>query len=270
MKPRCPQCGRALAANANFCRSCGSQYSPTPGGNRVAVSVAALILVIGGGAAVAILLAGGGRSTTATTRVTPGSAIAAEPIDAGRYVQAGTFQTIAHAGIERRRLLTAGVDAKVVPAGDARQLYPGFQVLVVGPIESPAEEVTTLRRLHRNGVPSAFARRLTPAGEDTDPGSIAGGWAGTLEQTSPEHNGTLPATMTIADGGSRGVLTVKSTGCRARLSLAPGGGPALSYVEEPSCGGVETVWVRRSSEGLMVTLLSPRTNSFALGTLAGT
>jgi len=304
MKRHCSSCGQTLAPNANFCRACGTKYSPpatptttptTPdelqGRNRTAIAAIA-ILIVGAGVAAAILLAGGGGSPTTTViqSATGGRADAAtggvdtieseeaadstsaNPITAGRYVQAGSFQTAAHAEIERSRLAKQGVDAAVVSADDAQQLYPGFQVLIVGPVDSHAEEVATLQALHRNGVPSAFAQELTPAEGDVDPGSMAGSWSGELELTSAEHpdrDGALPVTLTVAEGGATGTIDFRGNSCHTNLSLASSGGPVVSYVEGPPCAEVKSVQTRLTGNGMMVTLLSPGTGTFARGTLNG-
>ena len=195
----CPQCGQALAPSAAFCRNCGARYeestieriaTPSPptapsteagtarrrrGPSGAVVFLAVATVLAAGGIAAALLLSDNGGSSSTTTVVTQsngtagevegGSAEASAPgsIEAGRYVQAGSFKFVADAERERRRLATAGVSVEVVPSEEAQELYPGFEVLLGGPLRSGSEEALLLKRLHRNGVPSAFARPLTPA-----------------------------------------------------------------------------------------------------------
>jgi hypothetical protein len=234
-------------------------------------------MAIGAGAAVALLLAAGGDSSSTTTvlrRTTTTPAPPAPPpvggsIEAGRYVQAGTFQTPSHAETERLRLAGQGIEVEVVPSDEAQELYPGFQVLLRGPLLSAAEETTMLKSLHQNGVPSAFARGLTPAapGEAEE---IAGGWTGEVERTigeDPKLDGTLPATVSIAADGTAGSLDFPTLGCRSSLSLVSSTGYTVSYEQNPACAAGETITVRLDGDQLMLTLLSPSTDSFALGTL---
>jgi hypothetical protein len=238
------------------------------------IVVSAIVLAIGAGAAAAILLrAGGGPSTTtvAQSTTTPGATSANDSIEAGRYVQAGSFQTAAHAKAEQRRLAGYGIDVEVVSSDDAEELYPGFQVLLGGPLRSPSTEATMLRELHRDGVPSAFARELTPASETGGPEAIAGRWAGKVERTSTEHpslDGALPTTLIVTSNGTVGSLDFSTLGCHASLSLTSTASHILSYSQEPACVGAGALRVRPTGDGLMLTLLSTGTDAFALGTLS--
>lgn len=299
MKRRCPDCGEALAPNANFCRACGAQYAaakprpaqpvavdraPEPASRRspVAIVLGAVILVVGAAVAVAILLgSGGGSSTTTVVRqaeVPAGEGVASSeastgptgPLASGRYVQAGSFQTVVHAEVERRRLAAQGVDVEVVSSDLAEELYPGFQVLLGGPIRSQATERALLQGLHRNGVPSAFARELTPATAGDGAVAAAGSWSGQLEGTSsedPKLNGPLPANLTLDPDGTTGSLDLASIGCRSSLTLVSEANQVLNYSQEPACAGAGTVRVRPLADELMLTLPSPSTNAFSLGTL---
>jgi hypothetical protein len=306
MKRRCANCGEALAPNANFCRACGTPYTapatpapekagvtqptdpdPAPESvsrrGRVAIVLSAVILVIGAGVAVAILLGSGGGSSTTTvvqrtaTRVpektdehgeTTGAVGSVEP---GLYVQAGSFQTPVHAEAERLRLAARGIEVEVVPSDLAEELYPGFRVLLGGPIRSGADEATLLRGLRRNGVPSAYARELTPAVDAGGATAASGSWNGRLERTSsedPELNGPLTATLTLNADGTAGSLDLAEIGCRADLSLASEANRVLAYEQEPACAGASTVRMRPLGDELMLTLPSPNTNAFSLGTLS--
>jgi zinc-ribbon domain len=303
MKRRCPSCGEALAPNANFCRTCGTRYSPPAAAKpqagpqpsaaarapepisrrgRVAIVIGAVILLIGAGVAVAILLgSGGGPSTTtvvqrteapAAERVADSEAKAGSsgPIEPGLYVQAGSFQTLVHAEAERERLAAQGVDVEVVSSDQAEELYPAFQVLLGGPIRSHAAQAGLLRDLHRNGVPSAFAREVTPATDGGGAPAAAGTWGGQLERTSsedPKLNGPMPATLSLGPNGTTGSLDLTSIGCRSDLSLVSKASQVLGYSQEPACAGAGTVWIRPLEDELMLTLPSPSTNAFSLGTL---
>jgi hypothetical protein len=299
MKRRCPNCSEVLAPNANFCRACGARYAaaksppaqpvaaysgpePTSRRSPVAIVIGAVILVVGVAVAVAVLLGSGDDSST-TTVVRQAEAPAGEgvadteantgstgPLASGRYVQAGSFQTSVHAEEERRRLAAQGVDVEVVPSDLAEELYPGFQVLLGGPIRSRATERTLLQGLHRNGVPSAFARELTPATSGGGAPAAAGNWSGQLERTSsedPKLSGPLPANLTLSPDGTAGSLDLASIGCRASLTLVSEANQVLDYSQEPACAGAGTVRVRPLTDELMLTLLSPSTDTFSLGTL---
>jgi hypothetical protein len=305
MKRHCTNCGEALAPNANFCRACGAQYAApatpapakaqvaqptepnratesTPRRGRVAIVLSAVILVIGAGVAVAILLgSGGGSSTTTVVQGSGGHGSkktdepeetngASGPIEPGLYVQAGSFQTLVHAEAERQRLAAQGIDVEVVPSDLAQEFYPGFRVLLGGPIRSQGAEAALLRGLRRNGVPSAFARELTPATDAGGAPAAAGSWSGQLERTSsedPKLNGALAATLTLNADGTAGSLDLAGIGCRASLSLISEASHVLDYKQEPTCAGAATVRMRPLGDELMLTLPSPNTNAFSLGTL---
>jgi SPOR domain len=306
MKRRCPSCGQMLAKGASFCRTCGARYAvppppprapkpqaaeyPAPASeagatgrrrNQVAIAVSVAILVVGAGTGAAILLGAGGGSSTTTvvqgaaptpekTATDPEetAAEAGDPIEAGHYIQAGSFQTAAHAEAERQRLAGHGIYVEVVSSDSAQELYPGFQVLLGGPLQSHGAEVMMLKSLHQNGVPSAFARELTPAASTGEP--VAGRWAGEVERTSAEHpslDGSLPVTLAITSNGTVGSLDFSTIRCHADLSLTSTANHVLTYSQEPACAGAGTLQVRPAGDELMLTLLSARTDAFALGTL---
>jgi hypothetical protein len=223
---------------------------------------------------VAILLASGSGSSSSTTVVHGAAGSPARDAggsaQAGRYVQAGTFQTTSHAEAERQRLAGHGIEVEVVSSDTADELYPGFQVLLGGPLRSRTAEAAMLRSLHGDGVPSAFARNLTPAADLAGPEAAAGHWTGTMERTSADHSnldGSLPATLTVASNGATGSLELPTLSCRISLTLASTGAYTLEYGGEPSCLGTGPLVVRPYGEEAMLTMLSPDTDSFALGTL---
>ncbi len=300
----CRMCGARQAARAPQPAAPGprtsEQLPPAPAAgagaterrNRVAIAVGIAILVTGAGVGLAILLgAGGGSSTTTVLR---GSAPAAKSaaaareaaaaekaaaageaavteaggqIEAGRYIQAGSFQIAANAEAERRRLAEHGILVEVVPSDRAEQLYAGFQVLLGGPLRSRAAEARILEGLHQNGVPSAFARGLTPA---TDGEPISGRWTGQVERTSTEHpnlDGVFPVSLEIASDEAAGSLEFSSIPCAASLSLTSTTNGVFTYNLEPACAGTGPLQVRSLGGELMLTLLSPHTDAFALGTI---
>ncbi len=299
---RCGSCGSPLAPGAAFCRRCGTRYEPpaaapppSPGrdGRHRALWLGAAVVLLGAGAALAILLAGGGTGAGTTVVVAKGSGTAAdratgsgsvaehpetgagspaaapEAIEAGRYVQAGSFKTASHAEEERERLAAAGVDVTVVSSDGAAELYPDFQVLVAGPIANTGEEKSLLVGLHRNGVPSAFARPLSPAPRLAGPGEAVGRWSGTLERTSVEHpdlDGSLPVRLEIDAGGRSGRL--ERGNCSAALTLAESGPATLSYSQPAPCIGGGTLTIRPTQGQLMLSLLPPGNDVLTLGTLS--
>jgi hypothetical protein len=280
---------------ANFCRNCGGRYeatpgpSPAPGRGRPSLAVifmGAAIVVAGAGVALAILLGNGGDSaesngpsqgraasgsgrTVAATATRPDGTRSA--LEAGRYVQAGSFKSVAGAETEQQRLAALGTETGLISSGLAQELYPGFQVLVVGPLTSPQDEAAIVRRLRRQGVPSAFARDLEPATGIGSFSDVSGRWTGSLEEMSSAHpnlNRTLPVTVTFGPSGREGQLRLPSLGCRQTLTATGSAtGPSLNFDQDSPCLGSGT-WQLRPSEGtLMLTLLPPGDDLIFLGTL---
>jgi hypothetical protein len=235
--------------------------------------------VAGGGIAAALLLSDKGGTSPTTTVVTRGGAAGeveggpiteASPsgsIEAGRYVQAGSFKFAQDAEKERRRLAAAGVDVEVVSSDSAQELYPGFQVLLGGPLRAASEGALLLKSLHRNGVPSAFARPLTPA---LPHGKLGDGtWTGKLEESSTSHprlDRTLPVTLTTSEGGKEGLLIFLDINCVAELQAEPSPGPILRF--ERSSGCFAGSWqVRPTGRNLMLAFLPPDNDVIILGEL---
>ena len=306
-KRRCANCGQPLAPQASFCRACGSRYEepaapeepaaamtqalpdpalleatvprqrqPSSRPLRAALWLGGAILLAGAGVAAAILLSSGGSSAS-TTVISQGQAAAAEAVtlsppagslEAGRYVQAGSFKFEADAEIERERLAGEGIEVEVVSSEVAQQFYPGFQVLLGGPFSSATAEAQLLRQLHHNGVPSAFGRELTPAQELSDPAVVAGNWAGSLERSSssePGVDGRLEASLSLAADGRRGHLRLG--GCDIQLILAPSTTAALTYRERSSCNTSGDWQLRPTSGRLMLAQLAAGDDLIVLGTL---
>jgi len=300
----CQSCGHSLAQGAAFCRDCGARHeepaaeqtaSPSPpdapgAGSGAArgrrapsgsfVFLAVAIVLAAGGIATALLLSGNDGSTTTTIATTQSGGTAGEieggsaaeapapgSIEAGRYVQAGSFKLAADAEEERRRLAAAGVDVEVEPSEEAEELYPGFEVLLGGPLRSGSEETLLLKELHRNGVPSAFARPLTPAPLHGRLGD--GTWTGKLEESSSSHpkiDRTLPVTFVTSEGGKQGTLIFRDINCVAELQAEPAAGPSLRFGRESGC--FEGRWrVRPVGGKLMLTLLPPDSDVIVLGEL---
>ncbi len=234
------------------------------------------------GIAAALLLSGPGgpSSTTVVTRSSGASgsggasvtaaALPAGSIEAGRYAQAGSFKFAADAEEEGRRLADAGVDVDVVPSEEAQELYLGFQVLLIGPLHSGAEETALLKSLHRNGVPSAFARYLTPALPAPPYSKLARGtWTGKLEESSSSHpklDRTLPVTFVTSANGREGTLIFLDIDCVAELEAEPSAGPTLRFGRSSGCFAGS--WrARPSGDKLMLTLLPPESDLIVLGEL---
>jgi hypothetical protein len=245
------------------------------------------IVVIGAGVAAAILLSNGGGGESTTVLVGAGSSVArgaastggdtteapppAGSIEAGRYVQAGSFKTFAHAEAERERLAQAGVDTQVVSSDGVEQLYPGFHVLLAGPLSSGAEEASIVRSLHRNGVPSAFARPVSPAATLSGAGEAAGSWSGRLDRSSAERpglDGSLPVRLEMDSGGERGVLDVEGGDCLDQLTLSRTEATTLAYSQGHPCLGGGEILLRPGADQLMLTLLPPGTDTLILGSLS--
>lgn len=302
---RCGRCGQPLAPGASFCRSCGARYeepaaapppqpSPPPEAAvaatvprprpqrslRAALWLGGAIVLAGAGVAVAILLSAGGgsASTTVISRQSQGgTASETEPVtlsapsgtlEAGRYIQAGSFKFSEDAEAERERLAAAGIAVEVVPSDLAQELYPGFQVLLGGPFSSAAAETQELRQLHRHGVPSAFGRTLRPAQELSSPATVAGAWTGSLERSSssrPGLDGSLPTSLTLLAGGRRGNLSFGD--CSAKLTLAPSTTTVLIYREQSGCDEGGDWQLRLSGEELLLAQLPSDSDLLVLGTL---
>ncbi|MGE5281995.1 MAG: SPOR domain-containing protein [Chloroflexota bacterium] len=237
------------------------------------------IVLAAAGIAAALLLSGNDSSSTRTdlTRSNGVSAarggsstsapLASGSIEAGRYVQAGSFKFVADADKERRRLAAAGIDVDVVTSNSAQELYPGFQVLLGGPLQSGSEEAALLKSLHRNGVPSAFARPLTPAPPHAQLGD--GTWTGKLEESSssrPKLDRTLPLTFVTSEGGKKGLLIFLDINCVAEVQTEPSTGPVLRFRRSSGCFAGS--WTIRPSNGkLMLTFLPPDSDLIVLGEL---
>jgi hypothetical protein len=245
---------------------------------RAALWVGGAIVLAGAGVAAAILLSSGGdtASTTVISRqggsAASGAAVTLSPpagsIDAGRYVQAGSFKFQDDAEAERERLAAAGIAVEVLPSEQAQQLYPGFQVLLGGPFTSGAAETQMLRQLHRSGVPSAFGRELTPAQRITNLAVISGDWTGSLDRSSSSRPGleaTLPATLALSDDGRRGDLQIG--GCSVELTLAPSTTAALTYREHSGCDSEGDWQLRPSGDQLMLAQLPNDDDLIVLGAL---
>ena len=192
---------------------------------------------------------------------------------AGRYVQAGSFRTVAGARSEQQRLAAQGVDIDVIESDQAQDLYPGFQVLVTGPLAGPGEEHRLVRSLRQNGVPSAFGRELSPARSVSGPDAILGRWEGTLERTGslrPGLNGTLRASLVGESGGAIATLEVPEIGCVEELGPYEMRDVSLGY--QPAggrgCLGDGIWWMRPVGDELMVALLPPNTDVVVIGTLS--
>ncbi len=250
------------------------------------------IVIVGVGVALAILLAGGGGASRTTVLVkgngetvtrtgedanTPvaagsggGAPAATGSIPAGRYVQAGSFKTVLHAEEERERLAAAGIEVTVASSDGAAELYPGFQVLLAGPVDEGTPESSIVKDLHRNGVPSAFARNLSPAPQIAGADAAAGRWTGLLERSSGEHpnlDGSLPIVLEIEPDGRSGTLEVERTGCSEDLSLAEAGSATLSYSQGAPCVSGGKVTVRPTQGQLMVSVLPLGSDTLTLGSL---
>lgn len=301
----CPQCGNPLAASAAFCRSCGARYEdppteqappPLPGplpvapagddepvaGNRrpsgAIVFLTAAIVLAAAGIAAALALGGGGSSTTTVVRAGAGDSgtgtgAASAPvgsIEAGRYMQAGSFKFRDDAEKERRRLAADGIDVQVVPSEEAQELYPGFQVLLGGPLRSGSEEAVLLRKLHDDGVPSAFARHLTPALAAPAYGELARRtWTGRLEESStsrPRLDRSLPVTLAMSANGREGTLEFLDLNCVAELVAEPSPGPSLRFGRNAGCFAGS--WrLRLSGRELVLTFLPQGSDAIVLGEL---
>lgn len=300
----CAGCGAVLAPGAVFCRSCGAKYevpapeatsrrdAPAPHGarrNRTALWVGAAIVLAAAGAALAILVASGGGSssttvvvdgeTTTTVREEETESGEGEPegdpisgaVEAARYVQAGSFKTVANAEVERERLAAAGIDVAVVPSDDAEELYPGFQVLLGGPFSTGSAEAATVKALEKNGVPSAFGRPLSPALEVGDPAGIAGSWSGALDRSSgdfPKLNGSLPVSLELDSDGRTGTLEFESENCRDELTLRETTAATLSYARSEECAASGNLLVRPAAGELMLSVLPLDTDALVLGSLS--
>ncbi|HWI95677.1 MAG TPA: SPOR domain-containing protein [Solirubrobacterales bacterium] len=301
----CASCGQALAPGAAFCRSCGAKYEAKPVGSatvprppgprspssprrsRTAIWAGGAIVLAGAGAALAILLSSGGGSSNTTVLLngsekTATAANAAETtsesaeqsaagsIEAGRYVQAGSFKSVPHAETERERLAAAGIDVRVVSSDTAEEFYPGFQVLVGGPFRSGAQETSMIKALHGAGVPSAFARDLSPAVEIGDPAAIAGRWSGVLNRSSGEHpnlDGSLPVSLEVDSDGNTAALEFED-GCRDELTLAETTATTLAYSQGRPCAAGGDLLVRPTSGQLMLSLLPFDSDALVLGSLS--
>lgn len=273
--------------------SSGLTPKPRRRGRTIAIAVLALLLVAAGAAAAIVLLGGEDSKQTealpqdastvpATTAVptrtgeagsateTAAPAATAGTIGAGRYVQAGSFRTVPGAEAERQRLEEEGIRVMVVESDQVQELYPGFQVLLGGPFPSSGAERALVRRLHGEGVSSAFGRALSPAAEIAGPEAVAGRWSGTLERSGsdrPALDGPLPVTLTAPADGQPATLEFESLNCEIELVLQDATDVSLTYGQEGGCVGGGAWRLRASGDELSAVLLPPDSETIVLGTL---
>lgn len=283
---RCRHCGQPLAPGASFCRSCGARRQPASDSRRggVAIWAGLVIVLLGAVTGLAILLLsdqGSSRTTVVvdeetagreevTTTVESGSESVATGVTAGLYLQAGSFRLVANAEAEQERLAAAGVKVDVISSDDARELYPGFQVLLAGPFNSASEEQRTLKALHRNGVPSAYARPLSPASGIEDPAQIAGNWSGVLDRTSgerPRLDDEFEVTLEIASDGRAGTLVFETEGCSEELTLTEVGPTTLAYAQDSDCVADADLLIRPAGTEVMISVIPLDTDVLVTGTL---
>jgi hypothetical protein len=256
-------------------------------------AVAAAIVGASVGAAV-VLLDGGSDGSSATSSVEAtvppsespvtqaGEATSSSPvlkapaqkvvgaIEAGRYIQAGSFRTVAGAEAEQSRLAAAGITVTVVDSDAAQELLPGFQVLIGGPFASSSQESRMLKRVQADGVPSAFVRDLTPALAISGAGDVAGEWVGELKRTGTvrsDLNGMLPVTLNAAPDGQTAAIAFDGIECEVELSLVELTSFTLGYAQGSSCVGGGRWSLRPSGSELSATLLPPDTDVIVVGTL---
>jgi hypothetical protein len=213
-------------------------------------------------------------ATTTGTSAAPPSTAPSSPasgsIGAGVYVQAGSFRTTAGAEAERLRLEAAGIRVSVVDSDQAEELYPGFQVLLGGPFVGTSERRSMVKRLHRNGVPSAFARPLSPAVAIAGPEDAAGIWIGTLELSGfarPNQDGELQVTLSVDQDGRQASLEIPDRKCSVGLSLLAASELSLSFSQDRNCLGAGNVVMRPEGETISLTLLPPGADAIVVGRL---
>lgn len=190
---------------------------------------------------------------------------------AGRYVQAGSFRTVAGAREEQLRLASQGIEVSVVASDWMQQLYPGFQVLLAGPFTTPGPIRSVLKSLQENGVPSAFARRLDPAAGIAGAEAIGGRWSGALERSGGEQarlDGSLQVTLTGAADGRTARLDFSKPDCETSLSLAAASAVALTYDQRRECVGAGQWHLRPRGSSLSLTLLPPDSDVIVVGELS--
>lgn len=258
------------------------------------------VALVGAGVVTAVLLGGGdGRSNSSTATVTshaatvpaapdaaatstgttssaPPSTAPSSPavgsIGAGVYVQAGSFRTTAGAEAERLRLEASGIRVSVVDSDQAEELYPGFQVLLGGPFVGATERRSMVKRLHRNGVPSAFARPLSPAVAIAGPDDAAGTWTGRLELSGfarPNQDGRLQVTLSVDQDGRQASLEIPDRNCSVGLSLLAASELSLSFSQDRNCLGAGDVVMRPEGEAISITLLPQGAEAIVVGRLVG-
>lgn len=237
------------------------------------------IVVASTAVALAIIFTRGNDSSVGSAKPQEGNAASAEnapvastsgSVEAGRYVQAGSFKAPGDAESERQRLTSLGIETQLIASDQAEELYPGFQVLVVGPIQGRGEEGATVNDLRHHGVPTAFARDLTPAVSNVGYGAAAGDWSGTLEEISSAHprlNRKLTVIASFESSGRAGQMEVSDLHCRLNLTASGSSGTTLSFNQDPTCLGSGIWRLRPSGSSLMVTLLPPENDLIFLGTL---
>jgi hypothetical protein len=128
-----------------------------------------------------------------------------------------------------------------------------------------------IKTLHRNGVPSAFARDLTPALAIDGSRGVVGRWSGVLDRSSSEHPhlaGSLTVILEMDPGGRIGTLVFEDGGCAEKLLLRKASVTTLSYTQSRACAAAGDLQVRPAGGRLMLSLLPLDSDVLVLGTLS--
>lgn len=163
----------------------------------------------------------------------------------GRYIQAGSFRSAEGAQQEVDRLTEAGIAVEAIPAAEANELLPGFQVLIAGPLSGARREKQTLGALERADV-TGLGKDLTPSTAVAAPNAVAGTWSGVVEQSylrGSRRPSIYEIVLTIAADGEAGTIEYPGRECEGQLDLIEEAGYSLAYaetIESGSCpdGGV--------------------------------
>ncbi len=185
-----------------------------------------------------------------------------EPLTArfagGRWVQLATFRGPQHAHALAARLRAHGIRAQTIASSDIAELYPGWQVVAVGPLPSAVAQRRTIQRARRAGTGGGLARTYTPATVRATPATLAGDYRGMLTRTDPRAPSArrrVPAHLVLHADGS-GAVRFGRRGCLGRLLAAKAVHAIVvwrDHTKTPGCPS-HAEWVTKLYGGKLVIL----------------
>jgi hypothetical protein len=169
-----------------------------------------------------------------------GGADSAGDFTPGSYVRLASMRRRAAAEHLAGLLSDRGVPARVINSDEVEELFPGFAVVVSGPVRSKARARTLIRRAKGLEITDAVQVPLSPAsGGPIDVSGLNGAWRGTLSQAGAaraEDNRQLATAITFAAGGRRARIRYPGVPCSGDLSFVRTDGAIAVYSQRITFG----------------------------------